>query len=100
MEDNDKQRIADWPTTKSTGNFWPGPDSPQGTYAPPDSWGTLTLGTVSLTEKPERPPLPSATPEIPYLYIIVAAVGVIVVISVVLLIRRRKQTAPQPKEVK
>ena len=88
MEDYDKQRIVDWPTTKSTGNFWPGPDEPQGTYAPPDSWGTLTLGSVQLNEKPARPSLP--TSGVPYLYIIVAAVGVIVVVSAVVLIRRRK----------
>ena len=87
MEDYDKKRIADWPVTKSTGDFWPGPDSPDGSYAPPNSWGTLTLGQQSLAEKPDWPDLPT---EIPYLYIIIAVVGVIVVVSVVILIRRRK----------
>jgi hypothetical protein len=59
MQDNDAETIIDWPVTQSTGNFWPGPDSPEGSYAPPDSWGTLTLGTESLTEKPPLPPPPT-----------------------------------------
>jgi len=99
MEDYDKSRIADWPVTKSTGDFWPGPDAPQGTYAPPDSWGTLTLGTTQLAEKPEWPQLPSPPLEIPYLYIAIVAVAAIVVVSVVVLrVKRRKQTASKPKE--
>ncbi len=91
MEDYDKTRIADWPVTKSTGDFWPGPDSPDGKYAPPDSWGELTLGSDQLVEKPEWPDLPNPSTEIPYLYIIVAVAGVVVVVlAVVLVMRRRK----------
>jgi len=61
MQDNDGKRIIDWPVTKSTGNFWPGPDSPEGNYTPPDSWGILTLGTEPLPEKPPLPPPPERT---------------------------------------
>ncbi|MDH5689046.1 MAG: hypothetical protein OEZ48_14460 [Candidatus Bathyarchaeota archaeon] len=59
MQDNDAKTIIDWPVTQSTGNFWPGPDSPEGSYTPPDSWGILTLGNESLAEKPPLPPPPS-----------------------------------------
>jgi hypothetical protein len=91
MEDQDEQQIADWPVTRSTGNFWPGPDTPEGSYSPPDSWGTLTLSQQSLAEKPDWPDLPSPTMEIPYLYIIIAAAGgVVVVLAVVLVMKRRK----------
>jgi parallel beta-helix repeat protein len=58
MQDNDAKTIIDWPKTCSTGDFWPGPDSPSGSYAPPDLWGLLTLSPESLTEKPPLPPPP------------------------------------------
>lgn len=90
MEDWEKHRIVDWPVTKSTGNFWPGPDTPEGSYAPPDSWGKLTLSPTELdiADVYDWPPLPM---DIPYLYIIVAAAGaVVVVLAVVLVMKRRK----------
>ena len=59
MQDHDATTIIDWPVTQSTGNFWPGPDVPGGSYAPPDSWGILKLGNESLPEKPPLPPPPS-----------------------------------------
>lgn len=65
VQDYDEQRIADWPVTKSTGNFWPGPDSPQGNYTPPDSWGILTLGPESLSEEPSLPLPPPPLPPPP-----------------------------------
>jgi len=55
MQDHDELQIIDWPKTHSTGDFWPGPDAPAGSYAPPDSWGILTLSSTSLTEKPPLP---------------------------------------------
>jgi len=65
--------------------------SMSGKYAPPDSWGKLTLGTTQLVEKPEWPSLPNPSMEIPYLYIIIAvAVGAVVVVAVVVVMRRRK----------
>jgi len=82
--------------TKSTGDFWPGPDFPQGTYAPPDSWGTLTLGNESLAEKPEWPKLPEAPLEMTYLYIIVAAIGGVVVVSAVVFTMRKRGKSKAP----
>lgn len=99
MQDNDQKRIADWPVTKSTGDFWPGPDSPEGTYVAPDFWGKLTLGSTSLTETPPLPPI-EAEATIPYLYVGIAAVGVVVVASVIVMMikRRGRQTVPQRKD--
>jgi parallel beta-helix repeat protein len=61
MQDHDVETIIDWPVTQSTGNFWPGPDSPVGNYTPPDSWGVLILGSDSLLEKPPLPQPPERT---------------------------------------
>jgi len=93
MEDWEKHQIVDWPVKKSTGNFWPGPDTPEGSYAPPSSWGKLTLSATELPEpQPDPwPDLPNPPMEIPYLYIIIAAVGVVVVVSAVVLTRRRRK---------
>jgi hypothetical protein len=98
MQDNDQKRIVDWPVTKSTGAFWPGPDTPEGTYVAPEFWGKLTLGSASLTETPPLPPI-EAEATIPYLYVGIAAVGVVVAASVIVLMikRRGRQAAAQPR---
>jgi hypothetical protein len=93
MQDQDTTTIIDWPETKSAGDFWPGPDDPStGKYMPPSEWGTLTLSSQSLGEKQELPTIEGEEPtEIPYLYIIVAVVGVVVVVSAVVLAMRRRK---------
>lgn len=88
MQDYDKKRIADWPVTESTGDFWPGPDDPAGSYSSPDSWGTITLSANPLPEKMDWPQLTSST-EIPYLYIIIIIVAVIIVALAVVVIKKR-----------
>ena len=94
MQDDDAKptkSIIDWPETQSDGIFWPGPDFPEGNYMPPSAWGKLTLGTQQLPEKPPLPKIEEGPTAIPYLYIIIAAVGVVVVVSAIVLIRRRRK---------
>lgn len=93
MQDQDTKTIIDWPETKSNGEFWPGPDDPsEGNYMPPSDWGTLTLSSASLDVKPKLPPPPGGeSTEIPYLYIIIAVIGVVVVASVVVFAMRRRK---------
>jgi len=92
IQDQDTGTIIDWPETKSTSNFWPGPDFPEGTYVSPSEWGTLTLSTASLAEKPTLPSIEGeGATEIPYLYIIIAVVGVVLVVLVVVLAMKRRK---------